>query len=185
MIASVFSGVWRRPFTALCVGFLGSVAAQAASAADCPGHPDAIGTSRTIVVDPRAHPIIGTMQYNKTLPLEDHEVVLTFDDGPTQLGIDNVLPELERHGVKATFFVPALDAENNRPQIEAVLRDGHEIAARGYQQRIENEWQRTAWLAHHIWASQVGYKKAPKPNQLLGGAFKKARRRRPQEPDED
>ena len=35
-----------------------------------------------IVVDPRAHPIIGTMQYDKTLPLEDREVVLTFDDGP-------------------------------------------------------------------------------------------------------
>ena len=72
MIASVFGGL-RRPFTALCVGLLGSVAAQAASAADCPGHPDAIGTSRTIVVDPRAHPIIGTMQYNKTLPLADRE----------------------------------------------------------------------------------------------------------------
>ena len=82
MIASVFGGHRRRPWTALCVGLLTSVAAQTASAADCPGHPDAIGTSRTIVVDPRAHPLIGTMQYGKTLPLEDHEVVLTFDDGP-------------------------------------------------------------------------------------------------------
>ena len=40
-----------------------------ASAADCPGHPDALGTSRTLVVDPREYPIIGTMQYAKTLPL--------------------------------------------------------------------------------------------------------------------
>ena len=62
MIASVFAEL-RRPWAALCVGLLTSVAAQAASAADCPGHPDAIGTSRTIVVDPRAHPIIGTMQF--------------------------------------------------------------------------------------------------------------------------
>jgi peptidoglycan-N-acetylglucosamine deacetylase len=34
-----------------------------AQAADCPGHPDAIGTWRTLVVDPHAHPRLGTMQY--------------------------------------------------------------------------------------------------------------------------
>src|SRR5215831_14441980 len=53
-----------------------------AQAADCPGNPNAIGTSRTIVVDPREHGRIGTMNYEETLPLADHEVVLTFDDGP-------------------------------------------------------------------------------------------------------
>ncbi|MDB5582071.1 MAG: polysaccharide deacetylase, partial [Bradyrhizobium sp.] len=41
----------------------------AALAADCPGHPDALGTSRTLVVDPLEHPRIGTMQYAETLPL--------------------------------------------------------------------------------------------------------------------
>jgi hypothetical protein len=51
-----------------------------ALAETCPGHPDAIGTSRTIAVDPVDHPHIGTMQYAETLPLRDHEVVLTFDD---------------------------------------------------------------------------------------------------------
>jgi hypothetical protein len=33
------------------------------------------------VVDPTEHGRIGTMQYGETLPLRDHEVVLTFDDG--------------------------------------------------------------------------------------------------------
>lgn len=42
-----------------------------AHAADCPGNPTALGTSRTIVVDPKEHPRIGTMQYGETLPLED------------------------------------------------------------------------------------------------------------------
>ena len=83
MIASVVVGVRKRPWAALCLGAcLGVVAcvtAQTASAADCPGHPDALGTSRTLVVDPREHPRIGTMQYAETLPLEDHEVVLTLD----------------------------------------------------------------------------------------------------------
>ena len=67
-----------------------------ALAADCPGHPDAIGTERTIVVDPRAHPRLGTMQYPETLPLRDHEVVLTFDDGPLPRNSDQVLADARR-----------------------------------------------------------------------------------------
>ena len=112
MIASVFGGLRRRPLTALCVGLLTSIA-QAAPAADCPGHPDAIGTSRTIVVDPRAHPIIGTMQYGKTLPLEDHEVVLTFDDGPLPKYSNQILDILAAHCAKATFFLVGSQANAN------------------------------------------------------------------------
>ena len=47
-------------------------------------------------------------------------------------GVWRLLDMLRSAGVKATFFVPALDAENNPAQVEAVLKDGHEIAARGY-----------------------------------------------------
>ena len=56
--------------------------AGAVEASECPGNPNAIGTSRTIVVDPVEHPRLGSLQYRETLPLKDHEVVLTFDDGP-------------------------------------------------------------------------------------------------------
>jgi len=128
MIASVFGGLWRRPLTALCAGLLGSVAAQAASAADCPGHPDAIGTSRTIVVDPRAHPIIGTMQYNKTLPLEDHEVVLTFDDGPLPKYSNQILDILAAHCAKATFFLVGRQAKDNPAGVRKVRDAGHTVA---------------------------------------------------------
>ena len=38
-------------------------------AADCAGKPDALGTNRTLVVDPIEHVRIGTMQYPETLPL--------------------------------------------------------------------------------------------------------------------
>ncbi len=79
MIGSGLVGVRTRQRAALCLGLLTCIIVQAASAADCPGHPDALGTSRTLVVDPREHPRIGTMQYAETLPLADHEVVLTFD----------------------------------------------------------------------------------------------------------
>src|SRR5216683_2520252 len=100
MIASVFAGVRKRPWAALCLGtclgMAACVTAQTASAGDCPGHPDALGTSRTLVVDPREHPKIGTMQYAQTLPLEDHEVVLTFDDGPVPKNSNQILQILDR-----------------------------------------------------------------------------------------
>jgi peptidoglycan/xylan/chitin deacetylase (PgdA/CDA1 family) len=128
MIASVFAGLQRRPFAALCVGLLGAVAAQTASAANCPGHPDAIGTSRTIVVDPRAHPVIGTMQYARTLPLEDHEVVLTFDDGPLPKYSYQILDILAAHCAKATFFLVGRQARDNPAGVRKVRDAGHTVA---------------------------------------------------------
>ncbi len=127
MITSVFGGL-RRPLTALCVALLTSVAAQAASAADCRGHPDAIGTSRTIVVDPRAHPIIGTMQYAKTLPLADREVVLTFDDGPLPKYSNQILDILAAHCAKATFFLVGRQAKDNPEGVRKVRDAGHTVA---------------------------------------------------------
>lgn len=47
-------------------------------------------------------------------------------------GIWRVLDLLTGHGIRATFFVPALDAESNGRALEAVLKNGHEVAARGY-----------------------------------------------------
>jgi len=128
MIVSVLRGFWLRSLTASCVGLLGAVAAHAASAADCPGHPDAIGTSRTIVVDPRAHPVIGTMQYAKTLPLEDHEVVLTFDDGPLPKYSYKILDILAAHCAKATFFLVGRQAQGNPEGVRKVRDAGHTVA---------------------------------------------------------
>src|SRR5213080_1967665 len=127
MIASVFGGLRRRPWTAVCVCLLTSVAAQAASAADCPGHPDAIGTSRTIVVDPRAHLIIGTMQYAKTLPLQDHEVVLTFDDGPLPKYSNQILQILADECIKATFFIIGGQAKANPEGVRKLVAAGHTV----------------------------------------------------------
>ena len=77
----------------------------AASAGECPGNPNALGTSRTIVVDPRDHSRIGTMDYAETLPLADHEVVLTFDDGPIPPYTSKVLDILAAECVNATYFI--------------------------------------------------------------------------------
>ena len=133
MIANVITGLRNRPWAALgliaftCVASQ-MVLSQTALAADCPGHPDAIGTSRTIVVDPREHPLIGTMQYAKTLPLEDHEVVLTFDDGPLPKYSNQILDILAAHCAKATFFLVGNQARANPEGVRKVRDAGHTVA---------------------------------------------------------
>ncbi len=47
-------------------------------------------------------------------------------------GVWRLLDVLRDQKVPATFFMPALDAENNPKVIEAILKDAHEIGARGY-----------------------------------------------------
>src|ERR1700682_3436200 len=128
MIARVFVGVRKRPWAALCLGVVACVTAQTASAADCPGHPDALGTSRTLVVDPREHPKIGTMQYAQTLPLEDHEVVLSFDDGPVPKNSNQILEILANQCVKATFFTVGRQANANPEGVRKVRDAGHTVA---------------------------------------------------------
>src|SRR4051794_22660607 len=78
--------------------------ASPAAAASC-GKPGAMGVSRTIVVDPAEHPRLGRMQYRETLPLNDHEVVLTFDDGPLPPFTNQVLDILASECIKATYFL--------------------------------------------------------------------------------
>ena len=116
-------GLWSILWFGACACF----AAQAAADDNCPGHPDAIGTSRTIVVDPREHPRIGTMQYPETLPLRDHEVVLTFDDGPLPRNSNQVLQILADNCVKATFFSIGQQALASPEGVRKLAAAGHNI----------------------------------------------------------
>jgi peptidoglycan/xylan/chitin deacetylase (PgdA/CDA1 family) len=52
-------------------------------------------------------------------------VALTFDDGPTALGLDTVLPLLRQHDAKATFFMIGKLAEP--ALVRRVVAEGHEI----------------------------------------------------------
>jgi len=103
-------------------------ASSSALAADCPGRPDALGTSRTLVVDPKEHPLIGTMQYRETLPLNDGEVVLTFDDGPLPKYSYQILDILAAQCVKATFFLVGQQAKANPEGVRKLRAAGHTIA---------------------------------------------------------
>ncbi|MET4260694.1 peptidoglycan/xylan/chitin deacetylase (PgdA/CDA1 family) [Bradyrhizobium sp. S3.12.5] len=115
-----------RPWTVLLLGLL-TTASPAAFAAECPGHPGALGTSRTLVVDPHEHPRIGTMQYRETLPLKDHEVVLTFDDGPLPKNSNQVLQILADECIKATFFIIGEQAKANPEGVRKLVAAGHTV----------------------------------------------------------
>ena len=119
--------LFGRQWAAICLGLLTCITATSAEAADCPGHPDAIGTSRTLVVDPREHPRIGAMQYAETLPLRDHEVVLTFDDGPLPRNSNQILDILASNCVKATFFEIGRMAQAYPEGVRKLVAAGHSV----------------------------------------------------------
>jgi peptidoglycan/xylan/chitin deacetylase (PgdA/CDA1 family) len=130
MVGNRLADVRIACWTVACVALLAGSAARAETAApanNCPGHPDAIGTSRTLVVDPRAHPRIGSMQYTETLPLGDHEAVLTFDDGPLPRNSNQVLQILADNCVKATFFIIGEQARANPEGVRKLIAAGHSV----------------------------------------------------------
>jgi len=127
MAGNVGMNVRVMRFAALVLGLACVLAAGPSLAADCP-RPDALGTSRTLVVDAREHPLIGSMQYRETLPLQDGEVVLTFDDGPLPKYSYQILEILAAQCVKATFFLVGRQAQANPEGVRKVLAGGHTIA---------------------------------------------------------
>ena len=120
---------WSAPGLALfaCLGAVFGAVNPARAASDCPGNPNALGTSRTLVVDPREHPRIGTMQYAETLPLADKEVVLTFDDGPIPRHSNAILDILAAECVKATFFVIGIMAMEHPDGVRRLRAEGHTV----------------------------------------------------------
>jgi peptidoglycan/xylan/chitin deacetylase (PgdA/CDA1 family) len=97
-----------------------------ANAAECP--PGALGVSRTIVVDPMEHARVGSMQYMESLPLQDHEVVLTFDDGPLPPYTSRILDTLASECVKATFFMVGRMVRGYPAIVRRAYNEGHTIA---------------------------------------------------------
>src|SRR5438552_16179047 len=93
---------WTSMSVAAVLAALAGIAAT--DAAECP-RKDALGTSRVLSVDAATSPRVGLKSFPQTLPLEDHEVVLTFDDGPWPGTTPRVLAALAHECVLATFFV--------------------------------------------------------------------------------
>jgi peptidoglycan/xylan/chitin deacetylase (PgdA/CDA1 family) len=101
-----------------------------AEAAPCP--PGALGTSRVIELSGVGGLQIGLKTYPQTLQLEDHEVVLTFDDGPNPGTTDRVLDALAKQCVKATFFVIGREALAHPDLLRREYEAGETIGHHSY-----------------------------------------------------
>lgn len=97
-----------------------------AQAADCP-RAGVLGTSRILAIDPAATPRVGLKSFPQTLPLADHEVVLTFDDGPSPPTTTRVLAALARECVRATFFLVGKPASEHAALVRRMAAEGHTI----------------------------------------------------------
>lgn len=96
-------------------------------AGDCPGNPDALGTSRVLTISPDDFSRIGSMQYKQSLPLADHEVVLTFDDGPIPPYSNAILDTLDAQCVKVTYFMVGEMARAHPDMVRRIYNAGHTI----------------------------------------------------------
>ncbi len=88
----------------------------------------ALGTSRVLPVGTQGGLEIGLKSYPRTLPLADHEVVLTFDDGPLPATTGKLLDALKAHCVRATFFMVGRMAAAAPALARRVAAEGHTVA---------------------------------------------------------
>jgi peptidoglycan-N-acetylglucosamine deacetylase len=114
---------------ALLLGALlaGAALGKANAVEPCHGNAQALGTGRTIAVNPATLHKVGTFQFPQTIPLEDHELVLTFDDGPYPPLTNKVLDALAAECVQANFFVMGEHVKKSPELVQRAWKDGHTI----------------------------------------------------------
>ena len=108
------------------VCLLVATSVSAALAGDC-AETDALGTARVMAISPTILPRVGTVQYHQTVPLRDHEVVLSFDDGPLPSSTPAVLDALAAQCVKASFFIMGEQARTSPGLVRREYDEGHTI----------------------------------------------------------
>ena len=89
--------------------------------------PEKLGTSREIAVDGGEGLALGLQSYPRTLALADHEVVLTFDDGPVPPTTPLVLSALKEQCVRATFFIIGNNASADPALVKREMEEGHSV----------------------------------------------------------
>jgi peptidoglycan/xylan/chitin deacetylase (PgdA/CDA1 family) len=104
-------------------------AAVAAPPPACPGNPNALGVARVVEIDTTGGPGFGFEHFKSHDFLRDHEVVLTFDDGPWPNSTPAVLKALADQCVKAIFFPIGKHATYYPEILKQVAEQGHSIGS--------------------------------------------------------
>ena len=114
---------------AISVSASGAVWAQNAPAPAKCDNPNALGVSRVVQIDTTGGPGFGFEHFKAYDFLRDHEVVLTFDDGPWPGHTPAVLKALAEQCTKALFF-PIGKHAGWRPDImKQVAAEGHTVGS--------------------------------------------------------
>jgi peptidoglycan/xylan/chitin deacetylase (PgdA/CDA1 family) len=99
-----------------------------AQAAETCSNANSLGVSRTVEIDTSAGNTFGE-PYGTYDFLKDHEVVLTFDDGPLRAHTQAVLDALDAQCTKATFFLVGKMAISDPNMVKEIARHGHTIGS--------------------------------------------------------
>ncbi|MGJ5133699.1 polysaccharide deacetylase family protein [Bradyrhizobium oligotrophicum] len=112
----------------------GTVSTRMAASAPAPvqprstcANPDALGISRTVMVDTTGGPGFGLDHFKQFDFLADHEVVLTFDDGPWPVNTPAVLKALADECTTGIFFTIGKHATYHPEILRQVLAAGHVV----------------------------------------------------------
>jgi peptidoglycan/xylan/chitin deacetylase (PgdA/CDA1 family) len=122
----------------LVFALIAGLAPLAAAAEPCPGNPDALGTERVLTVSAAVTPRVGRKHFPDTLPLNDKELVLTFDDGPWPTTTPKVLSALKAECVRATFFLLGRNTDAHPQIARRALAEGHTLAHHTYSHPLLN-----------------------------------------------
>ncbi|HEY4344363.1 MAG TPA: polysaccharide deacetylase family protein [Parvibaculum sp.] len=89
----------------------------------------------TVALDTRGGPTYGTMQYRHGMALGPKEIALTFDDGPNPETTPRILDILDKHCIKATFFMVGIYAQARPDLVREVAARGHVIGTHTWDHR--------------------------------------------------
>ena len=92
-------------------------------------NPNGMGLARTVEIDTTGGPGFGFQHFKTHDFLRDHEVVLTFDDGPWGPHTPLVLKALADQCLKATFFPIGKHATYYPEVLKQVIAAGHTVGS--------------------------------------------------------
>ncbi|HEX7055724.1 MAG TPA: polysaccharide deacetylase family protein, partial [Bacilli bacterium] len=99
-----------------------------------------------------------------------NDLALTFDDGPDEVYTGRLLDMLQKHNVKATFFVVGKNAETHPELILRMHKEGHTIGIHNYvhhtnwlllPQQVRRQIEQTAEVVRRITGNAPIYYRPP------------------------
>ena len=92
-------------------------------------NPNALGVSRVVQIDTTGGPGFGFEHFKAFVFRQDHEVILTFDDGPWPGNTPAVLKALAEHCTRAMFFPIGKHAGYHPEILKRVVAEGHTVGS--------------------------------------------------------